>query len=246
MLFTRGSILHREGIDSVSSLFSLTPNETIIDPLNNTINSITGSGGVVVYPNIDGKYSDWGGVRSVCDMMRNFTSAGRQVSMVAINQSDWLCSWDQTGNKMGMYLQARALALYHDIAFEFAPSCDMIDNLVTWLPQSFLLGGGNDASNITGTIFAKSMRMSSDPCKCPRQPITHQCVDGWPHLAQLWHDNSASFDLREWKRQEQITPMVEVIHYPSLAPQERSYLTCAQSALNGDFGENKKWAAFSM
>jgi hypothetical protein len=38
--------------------------------------------------------------------------------------------------------------------------------------------------------------------------------------------------------------MVEVIHYPGLAPQQRSYLTCAQSALNGDFGENKKWAAF--
>jgi len=58
------------------------------------------------------------------------------------------------------------------------------------------------------------------------------------------YDNSASFDLREWRRQEQITPMVEVIHFPGLAPQERSYLTCAQSALNGDFGENKKWAAF--
>jgi hypothetical protein len=169
------------------SLLSLTPNETIIDPLNNTINSITSSGGVVVYPNINGKYSDWGGVSSVCDMMRNFTSAGRRVSMVAINQSDWLCGWGSTGNKMGMYLQARALALYHDIAFEFAPSCEMIDNLVTWLPQSFLLGGGNDASNITGTISAKSMRMSSDPCKCPGQPITQQCVDGWPHLAQLWH-----------------------------------------------------------
>jgi hypothetical protein len=115
----------------------------------------TGSGGVVVYPNHDGKYSDWGGVSSVCEMMRNFTSTGRQVLMVAINQSDWLCGWGQTGNKMGMYLQARALALYHDIAFEFAPSCNMIDNLVSWLPQSFLLGGGNDASNITGTIFAK-------------------------------------------------------------------------------------------
>jgi hypothetical protein len=58
------------------------------------------------------------------------------------------------------------------------------------------------------------------------------------------YDNSESFDLREWKLQEQITPMVEVIHYPGLAPQARSYLTCAQSALNGDFGENKKWAAF--
>jgi hypothetical protein len=147
----------------------------------------TGSGGVVVYPNHDGKYSDWGGVSSVCEMMRNFTSTGRQVLMVAINQSDWLCGWGATGNKMGMYLQARALALYHDIAFEFAPSCNMIDNLVTWLPQSFLLRGGNDASNITGTIFAKSKRTSSDPCKCPGRPITHQCVDGWPHLAQLWH-----------------------------------------------------------
>ena len=58
------------------------------------------------------------------------------------------------------------------------------------------------------------------------------------------YDNSASFDLREWRLQEQITPMVEVIHFPGLAPQERSYLTCAQSALNGQFGENKKWAAF--
>ena len=169
-------------------ILSLTPNETIIDPLNNTINSITGSGGVVVYPNIDGKYSDWGGVSSVCDMMRNFTSAGRQVSMIAINQSDWLCGWGSTGNKMGMYLQARALALYHDIAFEFAPSCNMIDNLVTWLPQSFLPGGGNDASNIT---------MSSDPCKCPGRPITHQCVDGWPHLAQLWH-NEIREALTKW------------------------------------------------
>jgi hypothetical protein len=58
------------------------------------------------------------------------------------------------------------------------------------------------------------------------------------------YDNSASFDLREWKLQEQITPMVDVIHYPGLKQQQRSYLTCAQSALNGDFGENKKWAAF--
>ena len=58
------------------------------------------------------------------------------------------------------------------------------------------------------------------------------------------YDNSASFDLREWRLQEQITPMVEVIHFPGLAPQERSYLTCAQLALNGQFGENKKWAAF--
>jgi hypothetical protein len=38
--------------------------------------------------------------------------------------------------------------------------------------------------------------------------------------------------------------MVDVIHYPGLKQQQRSYLTCAQSALNGDFGENKKWAAF--
>jgi len=58
------------------------------------------------------------------------------------------------------------------------------------------------------------------------------------------YDNSASFDLREWRLQEQITPMVEVIHFPGLASQQRSYLTCAQSALNGQFGENKKWAAF--
>jgi hypothetical protein len=37
--------------------------------------------------------------------------------------------------------------------------------------------------------------------------------------------------------QEQITLMVEVIQYHGLTQQE-------QSALNGEFGESKKWAAF--
>jgi hypothetical protein len=58
------------------------------------------------------------------------------------------------------------------------------------------------------------------------------------------YDNSASNELREWRRQEQIRPMVEVIHFPGLNQQGHSYLHCAQSVFNGDFGENKKWAAF--
>ena len=58
------------------------------------------------------------------------------------------------------------------------------------------------------------------------------------------YDNSASNELREWRRQEQISSMVEVIHFPGLNQQGRAYLHCAQLAFNGAFGENKKWAAF--
>lgn len=50
--------------------------------------------------------------------------------------------------------------------------------------------------------------------------------------------------MREWQRQEQITPMIEVIHFPGLNQQGHAYLDCAQSAFNGEFGENKKWSAF--
>ena len=60
------------------------------------------------------------------------------------------------------------------------------------------------------------------------------------------YDNSASNELREWRRQEQIRPMVEVIHFPGLNQQGHSYLHCAQSVFNGDFGENKKGLPSSM
>ena len=58
------------------------------------------------------------------------------------------------------------------------------------------------------------------------------------------YDNSESNKLREWQRHEQTSPMVEVIHFPGLNQQGHAYLDCAQSAFNGEFGENKKWAAF--
>lgn len=57
------------------------------------------------------------------------------------------------------------------------------------------------------------------------------------------YDNSENFELKEWT-QTQARHLVQVISFPRPERQEGVYLDCARKAFNGDFGENKKWAAF--
>ena len=85
---------------------------------------------------------------------------------------------------MGMYLQSRTFAINRGLSFRIEPPCSKeIDSIISWLPQTFT----RQNSLMHGKIN-KTSQSYLDACTCNGNgALSHQCLQGWPHFATLWH-----------------------------------------------------------
>jgi hypothetical protein len=107
-----------------------------------------------------------------------------------------MCRPGMVGNKLGLYLQARAFASLHGVSFYITPpNCSKaVGSLIPWLSQNGIpathinkTADANVTLVLLNRISESFLKSRDSMCKNCGGPIAHQCEYGWPQLAGTWH-----------------------------------------------------------